>query len=84
MFAFVFCSHTHTFLFLSTWFRSGVDSRHFDRGRFSCFFVCWCLEFSEAPVRVTLDLVFLSLGLGVTATSDVGGRVGLAISGLHV
>ena len=30
-------------------------------------FVCLCLEFSEAPVRVTLDLVLLSLGLSVTA-----------------
>ena len=65
--AFVFCSHTHPFMFLSTWFRSGVDSRHSDQGRFCCIFVCLCLEFSEAPVRFTLDLVLLSLGLSVTA-----------------
>ena len=38
-FAFVFCSHTHPFLFLSTWFRSGVDSRHSDQGRFCCIFL---------------------------------------------
>ena len=66
-FAFVFCSHTHPFMFLSTWFRSGVDSRHSDRGRFCCF-SCVCVSnFRRAPVRVTLDLVLLSPGLSVTA-----------------
>ena len=60
-------THIHFCLYMSTWFRSGVDSRHSDQGRFCCIFVCLCLEFSEAPVRVTLDLVLLSLGLGVIA-----------------
>ena len=65
--AFGFCSHTYPFPFLSTWFRSGVDSRHSDQGRFCCILVCLCLEFSEAPVRLTSDLVLLSLGLCVIA-----------------